>query len=167
VHQSALNSNPIRAKRVAVMLAGLASLGALALSATAVADNQDTIDYREHVMKTMGAQVGAIELIVQSKAPADVNANLATHLKILALTASTAKAAFKDNVPGGEAKPNIWSGGGLAADFSKRMDELAANTAELQKSAGDNPSASEVAGKLQSVLTCKGCHDQYREQKKK
>jgi cytochrome c556 len=167
VHQFASNSNPIRAKRVAVMLAGLASLGALALSATASADNQDTIDYREHVMKTMGAQVGAIELIVQGKAPADVNSNLAAHLKILALTASTAKAAFKDNVPGGEAKPNIWSGGGLAADFSKRMDELATNTADLQKSAGDSPNASEVAGKLQSVLTCKGCHDQYREQKKK
>lgn len=167
MHQFASNPNPIRAKRVTVMLAGLASLGALALSATALADNQDTIDYREHVMKTMGAQVGAIELIVQSKAPADVNSNLATHLKILALTASTAKAAFKDNVPGGEAKPDIWSGGGLAADFSKRMDELVANTAALQKSAGDTPNASEVAGKLQSVLTCKGCHDQYREQKKK
>ena len=167
MHQFVSNSSPIRAKRVAVMLAGLASLGALALPALVRADDQDTIDYREHVMKTLGAQVGAIELIVQSKVPADDNSNLATHLKILALTASTAKAAFKDNVPGGEAKPNVWSGGGLAADFSKRMDELVANTADLQKSAGDNANASEVAGKLQSVLTCKGCHDQYREQKKK
>ena len=167
VHQFVSNSTPIRAKRVAVMLVGLVSLGALALPATVRADNQDTIDYREHVMKTMGAQVGAIQLIVQSKVPADDTSNLATHLKILALTASTAKAAFKENVPGGEAKPNIWSGGGLAADFSKRMDELAANTEALAKSAGDNPNASEVAGKLQNVLTCKGCHDQYREQKKK
>jgi cytochrome c556 len=167
VHQLASNSTPIRTKRVAVMVAGLASLGALALSATVRADDQDTIDYREHVMKTMAAQVGAIELIVQNKVPAGDSANLATHLKILALTASTAKAAFKENVAGGEAKPNIWSGGGLAADFSKRMDELAANTEGLQKSAGDSPNASEVAGKLQSVLTCKGCHDQYREQKKK
>ena len=165
MHQFASNSSPIRAKRVAVMLAGFASLGALALSATAVADNQDTIDYREHVMKTMGAQVGAIELIVQSKVPAEDNANLATHVKILALTASTAKAAIKDNVPGGEAKANIWSNGGLSADFAKRMDELAANTANLDKTTNGNPS--EVAGKLQSVLTCKGCHDQYREQKKK
>ncbi len=147
------------------MLAGFASLGALALSATALADNQDTIDYREHVMKTLAAQVGAIELIVQSKVPAEDNSNLATHLKILALTASTAKAAFKDNVPGGEAKSNVWSNGDLAADFSKRMDELAANTADLEKTADGNPST--VAGKLQSVLTCKGCHDEYREQKKK
>jgi cytochrome c556 len=148
-----------------MMLTGLASLGALALSATVRADNQDTIDYREHVMKTLGAQVGAIELIVQNKVPPEDNSNLATHLKILALTASTAKAAFKDNVPGGEAKPNIWSASGLSADFAKRMDELAANTADLEKSASGN--ASDVAGKLQSVLTCKGCHDQYREQKKK
>ena len=91
-------------------------------------------------MKTLGAQVGAIELIVQSKVPADDNSNLAIHLKILALAASTAKAAFKENVPGGEAKPNVWSGGGLAADFSKRMDELAANTADLEKTAEGNPS---------------------------
>ena len=167
MHQLVSNSSPIRAQRVAVMLVGLASLGALALPATVRADNQDTIDYREHVMKTLAAQVGAIELIVQSKVPSDDTSNLGTHLKILALTASTAKAAFKENVPGGEAKPNVWSGGGLAADFSKRMDELAANTEALAKSAGDSPNASEVAGKLQSVLTCKGCHDQYREQKKK
>lgn len=165
MHQLASNLTRIRAKRTGVMLAGLASLGALGLSAAAWADNQDVIDYREHVMKTLAAQVGAIELIVQHKVPAEDDSNLATHLKILAMTASTAKAAFKDNVPGGEAKPDIWSNGGLAADFSKRMDELAANTADLEKSADGNPSA--VAGKLQSVLTCKGCHDQYREQKKK
>ena len=165
MHQLASTSTPTRARRVAYVMAGLGSLGALALSMTVRADNQDTIDYREHVMKTMAAQVGAIELIVQSKVPADVNSNLATHVKILALTASTAKAAFKENVPGGEAKSNVWSNGGLSADFAKRMDELAANTAELDKTTSGN--ASEVAGKLQSVLTCKGCHDQYREQKKK
>jgi cytochrome c556 len=165
VHQFASNSTPIRVRRAAVTVAALASLGALTLSATVRADNQDTIDYRQHIMKTMAAQVGAIELIVQSKVPAEDNSNLATHVKILALTAGTAKSAFKDNVAGGEAKPNIWSGSGLSADFAKRMDELAANTANLDKTTSGN--ASEVAGKLQSVLTCKGCHDQYREQKKK
>lgn len=164
MHQLVSHTTPFRVRRVAAMVAALASLGALALSATVRADDQDTIDYREHVMKTMAAQVGAIELIVQNKVPPEDSSNLATHLKILALTASTAKAAFKDNVAGGEAKPNVWSGGALAADFSKRMDELAANTAALDKAGGD---AATVAGKLQSVLTCKGCHDQYREQKKK
>jgi len=165
VHQFASTSTPTgRAKRVVYLITALGSLGALTLSVTVRADNQDTIDYREHVMKTMAAQVEAIGLIVQNKVPAEDASNLATHVKILALTASTAKAAFKDNVPGGEAKMNVWSNGSLSADFAKRMDELAANTANLDKSTNGN--AAEVAGKMQSVLTCKGCHDQYREKKK-
>jgi cytochrome c556 len=168
VHQFASTSSPIRtrgslrARGASALLFALGSLGALTLATPVRADNQDTIDYREHVMKTLGAQANAIALIVQNKLPADDAANLATHLKILALTASTAKAAFKDNVPGGEAKPAVWSNW---ADFSKRMDELAANTADLEKSGDGGPSA--VAAKLQTALTCKGCHDQYREQKKK
>lgn len=162
MHQLASISPSRRARRAALLIAALGSLGALTLSATVRADDQDTIDYREHVMKTLAADANAISLIVQNKVPAEDASNLATDLKILALTASTAKAAFKDDVPGGEAKPAVWSNW---ADFSKRMDELAANTAALEKSADGGPSA--VAAKLQSALTCKSCHDQYREQKKK
>jgi cytochrome c556 len=154
---------PTRATRLIALAAGLASLGALALPALVRADNQDVIDYREHIMKTMAAQADAIELIVQHKLPADDDSNIPAHAKALALAASTAKAAFAMNVPGGQAKPNVWTD---SADFNKRMDELAANTDALAKAA-DSGGVEAVASRIQSALTCKSCHDQYREQKKK
>lgn len=119
------------------------------------ADDQDVIDYRTHVMKTMGEQMGAIGMILENKAPAD---NFAVHLKVLAVTATQAKKAFEPKVPGGNAKAEVWSNW---ADFSKRLDELVATTAELA-SAAQHESVAAVGGKLKSTLKCKSCHDTYR-----
>ena len=151
-----------RTGRLVTALAGLASLGSLALSMPVHADDQDTIDYREHVMKTMGDQVNAIQLLSGHKLPADDNSNFLAHVKILAMSASVAKAAFTPKVQGGQAKPNVWTNW---ADFSKRLDTLAANTADLEKTA-ESGGIDATAAKLQAALTCKSCHDQYREQKK-
>ena len=152
-----------RANRLVAVLIGVASLGSMALSTAVHADDQDTIDYREHIMKTMGDQVNAIQLIVAKKLPADDNANFVNHVKILAMSASVAKLAFTPKVQGGEAKPNVWT---AWADFSKRLDTLAANTADLEKTA-EGGGIDATAAKLQSALTCKGCHDQYRQETKK
>ena len=103
---------------LAIFILALASLPARA-------DDQDVIDYRTHVMKTLGEQMGAIGMILENKAPAD---NLALHLKVLAVTATQAKKAFEPKVPGGNAKPEVWANW---PDFSKRLDELVAATAEL------------------------------------
>jgi hypothetical protein len=49
---------------------GLAIGVMLAATSTAVlADDQDVIDYRQHVMKTMEEQTAAIEMILQNKGP--------------------------------------------------------------------------------------------------
>src|SRR3954469_23709535 len=69
------------------------------------ADDQDVIDYRTHVMKTIGEQLGAVGMIVENKAPPD---NFAIHLKALAVTATQAKKAFEPKVQGGNAKPEVW-----------------------------------------------------------
>ena len=120
------------------------------------ADDQDVIDYRQHIMKTLGEQAMAIDQIVKQKAPPD---HLATHVEILAITASTAKKAFEPQVQGGQAQAAVWTNW---AEFAQRMDELAANTNELLK-------ATKVGGvtatslKLASTLTCKGCHDTFVE----
>jgi cytochrome c556 len=130
-------------------------------TSTAVrADDQDVIDYREHIMKTMGEQVAAISQILQQKAPAD---NLAVHVQILAVTATTAKKAFEPKVPGGEAKPDVWT---HWSDFAKRLDDLTGATADLAKTAKTSGTAA-VAPKVQAALTCKSCHDTYRVEKKK
>jgi len=124
-------------------------------SLPARADDQDVIDYRTHVMKTLGEQLGAASMILENKAPPD---NFAAHMKVLAVTATQAKKAFEPKVPGGNAKPEIWSDW---ADFSKRLDELVAGTAELAAAAQKDPVAT-VGGKLRSTLKCKSCHETYR-----
>jgi cytochrome c556 len=131
----------------------------LSTAAVAHADDQDVIDYRRHIMHTMGEQVAMLDMILQQRAPAT---GLATHAQILAITASTAKKAFEPKIAGGEAKPEVWA---QWPDFSKRLDELVAVTDELAKTAkGGNVTA--TAPKLKE-LTCKACHDTYRQPKKK
>jgi cytochrome c556 len=137
-------------------LVTLMALGVL-VSATlpSRADDQDVIDYRTHVMKTLDEQMGAIGMILENKVPAD---NFATHLKVLAITATQAKKAFEPKVPGGNAKPEVWSNW---ADFSKRLDELVSTTADLA-SAAQHDSVAVVGAKLRSTLKCKSCHETYR-----
>ncbi len=142
------------AKRLLPSLVGAAALLAITLlPAIARADDQDVIDYRQHIMKTMGAQMTLISQILQKKAPPE---DLATFTQILAISATTARGAFMPNVAGGKSKPDVWTNW---ADFSRRLDALVAGTDDLAKAAksGDvTATASKVA-----ALGCMGCHDVY------
>ncbi|MGH8142067.1 MAG: c-type cytochrome [Steroidobacteraceae bacterium] len=148
-----------RATRFILCLAGAVLLAAIILPTIARADDQDTIDYRQHIMKTMGQQMILINQIIQRKAPAD---DLATFTQILALNATTAKSAFMPDVAGGRAKPDVWKNW---ADFSKRLDELVASTSDLAKAA----KAGGVTAAAPKVLAlgCMGCHDMYRQKQQK
>jgi cytochrome c556 len=137
---------------------GLVMLLAIVASASAFADDQDTIDYRRHIMKTMGEQTAILGMMMENKVPA---ADFATHAQVLAVTAATAKAAFEPEVAGGKAKPEVWS---KWADFEQRMDALVAATADLAKTAKTGGMAA-AAPKTKDALTCKGCHDTYRQPK--
>lgn len=130
--------------------------GMLAMASNVFADDQETIDYRVHVMKTMGEQIAAISQMQKSQiAPT----NLAVHTEILALTATTAKSAFTPKIAGGRAKPDVWANW---PDFAKRLDDLVAATADMDKAAKAGGLAAAVA-KMQS-LPCKGCHDNFRKE---
>ena len=133
---------------------GVALATWLAVSASVSADDQDVIDYRKHVMKSMGEQLAAIHMILDKKAPAD---NLAVHMKVLAVTASQAEKAFEPNVPGGNSKPAVWSSW---PDFAKRLDTLVASTSELAKTAQSGGAAA-LGPRLESALNCQSCHDTY------
>ena len=147
--------------RLLQFTAGLAFAAVATLPAIGhAADPADLIDYRKHVMKTLGAQVAAMNMTLQGKAPAE---NFALHAETLAVVAATALVAFETKSEGGGAKPEVWS---KWDDFSKRMKEFAANTAEFAKVAKEGGAAA-AQPKLQATLTCKGCHDTYREPPKK
>jgi cytochrome c556 len=137
--------------------AGIAFVGTL-LPISSFADDQDVRDYRSHVMKTMGEQLAALGQITKGKAPAG---DVAAQAEVLSITAGLAKIAFTPKVLGGEAKPEVWD---KWDDFSKRLDEMVAAAADLAKTAKQGGVAA-VTPKL-SGLSCKGCHDDYRVQKK-
>jgi cytochrome c556 len=135
----------------------LAAFALTPILTTAAVDNQDVIDYRQHIMNTLNEQAGALGEILSAAVPDD---NVVSHIDAIALTASTALKAFEPKVPGGEAKPEIWSNW---ADFSKRMQDLAANTAKMAKTAHDEGKDAALQ-QVVDALSCKSCHDTYRKE---
>jgi cytochrome c556 len=134
----------------------------LALSlvpAVSGADDQDVIDYRRHIMETLKAQVTALGMIMSGAIPDD---NAVAHMDIIAATAATALKAFEPHVEGGDAKAEVWS---KWDDFSARMNEFAAKTAAMAKTAHEKGKDEALAQSVEA-LTCKQCHDVYREKEK-
>jgi len=144
--------------RLVKFIAGFAVAATLALPVTVQADDKDVIDYRENVMKTLEAQTASLGMIASTQVPPD---NLVQHTETIALMAKAAKKSFEAKVLGGEAKPEVWAN---AADFNKKMDDFVAKTDILAKSAktGGVPVVME---QMVDALTCKGCHDVYRNKK--
>jgi len=138
----------------AIVMASLA-LALMLFADFARADDQNAIEYRQHLMESLNAQAAILGQIVSGAVPND---NVVEHLDILALLASTAKKSFEAKVPGGKSKPEVWSNW---ADFSKRMDEFATKTAEAAKIAHTQGGQAALSNML-DVLSCKSCHDKYR-----
>ncbi len=133
---------------------GLALTALAYLTTVALADDADAIDYRKHVMKTLGEQLAAIDMIVAKKAPPDA---FAVHMKTIAVTATQAKLAFENKVAGGNSKPEVWSNW---ADFAKRLDAMITASNELAKGATAANWAT-VGPKINAALDCEGCHKVY------
>lgn len=134
-------------------------LGAASLITTAYADDKDVISYRQHVMTTLNEQTSALGQILSTTIPDD---NVVAHIEAIALTASTALKAFEPEVPGGEARSEVWSDW---TDFSRRMSEFAQKTARAAKTAKEG-GKEEVLTNIADTLNCKSCHDVYRDEQK-
>ena len=130
------------------------------LAAASAPTDQDVIAYREHIMKTLNEQAAALGQILSASVPDD---NVTAHLDAIALTASTALRSFEPRVPGGEAKPEVWSNW---PDFSKRMNEFAQATEAMAKTALEQGKDAALANVV-TALSCKSCHDKYRQEKPK
>jgi cytochrome c556 len=124
------------------------------------ADDKDVIEYRQHVMNSLNAQTAALGQILSTAIPDD---QVVAHLEDIALIASTGLKAFEPKVQGGEAKPEVWT---HWDDFSKRMNDFAQKTAEAAKMAKAG-GKDEVLTNILDALSCKTCHDTYRDEKKK
>jgi len=140
------------------------SSAALAMSMIAVptvvsADEKDVIDYRQNIMRALGAQSAALGQTMSAAAPEE---NFAAHLEIIALLASTALKSFEPKVLGGESSPEVWA---KWADFSEKMNAFAVNSAKVARTVRENGKDAAM-GEVVAALPCKSCHDIYQEKKK-
>ena len=110
-----------------ILAAPLLALSLLPMSS--IADDQDVIDYRRHIMETLKAQTAALGMIMSGAIPDD---NVVAHIDIIAGTAATALKSFEPKVEGGDAKAEVWA---QWDDFSARMNDFAAKTAAMSKTA--------------------------------
>jgi cytochrome c556 len=141
-------------KRILASL--LCALAWLPMSSTA--DDQDVIDYRRHIMETLKAQTAALGMIMSGAIPDD---NVVAHIDNIAATAATALKSFEPKVEGGDAKAEVWA---QWDDFSARMNDFAAKTAAMSKTAHEQ-GKDEALLLAMDALTCKQCHDDYRVKK--
>jgi len=123
-----------------------------------IADDQDVIDYRRHIMETLKAQTAALGMIMSGAIPDD---NVVAHIDIIAGTAATALKSFEPKVEGGDAKAEVWA---QWDDFSARMNDFAAKTAAMSKTAHEQ-GKDEALLLAMDALSCKQCHDDYRVKK--
>jgi hypothetical protein len=72
-----------------ILAAPLMALSLLPMAS--IADDQDVIDYRRHIMETLKAQTAALGMIMSGAIPDD---NAVAHIDIIAETAATALKAF-------------------------------------------------------------------------
>jgi cytochrome c556 len=136
-----------------------AAIGVLAvlMGATSAfaAEDKDLIEYRQHIMKSLDAQVAILGMILSGAAPED---NLVSHLDTIALIAEGSLQSFEKKAPGGESSPAVWE---KWPDFSQRMNTFAAATAKVAKIAREQGKDA-IMGEIAAALSCKSCHDVYR-----
>lgn len=130
-----------------------------ASTAPSKAEADGIIFERQNIMLQIGKDAELLGDIAAGIKPPD---KLAEVTKSIAESAEAAKGAFEPNVPGGRAKPEVWSNW---PDYSRRMSEFSANAKQLA-ALGAKGDLSGVTNALGTALPCKECHDVYRAPKK-
>lgn len=147
-------------KSVAKMRGSLALItmvAVFALQSEANDDDQDTIDYRQHIMKAMDAQTAALGLILTEMVSDD---NFVSHLDVIAINAQMALSNFEKPVEGGEALPKVWEDWDDFATKTNTFSDEITITAQIARENGREA----AMGKMMDALSyCKECHDVYRE----
>ena len=143
----------------------LTVLGAFCLLpfASAFAQSDDAyIKYRQKVMQSQGANMGAIGDILKEKLP--LAGNIAEHAASIHETALLIASAFKHQSAEGmtDAKPDVWKDSKGFEEKAEALKKASANLASVAKG-GDMAAIGDAVKAMGK--TCGDCHKDYRKPK--
>ena len=149
-------------------IVGIAALLAVASVSTSMAsadagpshqEREGMIFERQQIMDQLNRDGELLGQIAAGIAPAD---KLARTTRSIANGARDSLESFRTQLPGGRAKPEVWSNN---TDFMQRMEAFARNSEAMAK-VGETGNVVAVTGLMIDAMPCKQCHDLYREPKK-
>ena len=157
-----LRSRPIRSLALAAIPLGLMLASSPFASADEHEMNEAQIGYRQKVMASVGANMGAISDILKNRL--EVPGAIANHATQMADAAALIAPAFRAEIAEGptDAKPDIWTDW---EGFEQAIAEYEAAARALADAAnGDDPAA---VGPAMRTLgkSCGGCHRPFRKPK--
>ena len=164
--QALANSHPNQEKKTVKFAATLAFAAAtLAVAAPASAQfakPEDAVKYRQSAMFIMAQHFGRIGAMVNGRVPYDAKA-AADNAEIVAEMSKLPWPGFAANTDklSKAAKSEIWS---EPAKFKEGSDKLMAEAAKLQAAAKTNNLDNLKTAFQATAGSCKGCHDNYRNQ---
>jgi cytochrome c556 len=135
---------------------------ALPLTSALAQSDEAFITYRQKVMQSIGANIGAIGATLKNKLP--YQDNIATHAQEIQLASTLIASAFKKEITAGktDAKPDIWQDWDKFTTAAKHMGEEAGKLAMVAKS-GDMAA---TAAQLKALgKACGNCHKPFRKPK--
>jgi cytochrome c556 len=132
----------------------------LAPISTAHGQIDDPVLERQLIMQALEEDAEALGMIVAGLQPVE---EMAPRARSVAKLAKESYESFKPNVPGGAAKPEIWTNWD---DYSKRMESFIAKSEEMVALA-ESGNKNAVIEIMVDAMPCKACHDVYREKKQR
>ena len=122
-------------------------------------EREGMIFERQQIMDQLNRDGELLGQIAAGIAPAGM---LAQTTRSIANGARDSLESFRTGLPGGRAKPEVWSN---HADFMQRMEAFARNSEAMAK-AGETGNVVAVTALMIDGMPCKQCHDIYRAPKK-
>jgi cytochrome c556 len=139
------------------------TLALFALAAViAQADSNGVYKYRSSVMKAIGGQMGSMG----SSLKEDVfRENLRFHASAMADLADIVPTLFPQGSGAGKSEtlPAVWE---KPDEFKARVDDFVVAAKQLEKISSEGDLKAFISGMQKLGKTCKGCHDDFREEQK-
>ena len=135
---------------------------AVPLAGVQAQSDEAVIQYRQKVMQSNGANMGAIADILKNKLP--YKDHIVTHAKEITLGSTLIAAAFKQKIAEGktDAKPEIWQDWNKFVAAVDAMEQESTKLAEVAQ-AGDMDAIAAQVKKLGGA--CGDCHKPFRKPK--